>query len=93
MTSQTRHYIEVSDILALRCECKHCQAVLTLPLGKDVGKSLLLCPRCGKGWTRLENSTNEVLVSDFVNRVETLAAQMPHMGFALSLEIRGEAKP
>jgi Zn finger protein HypA/HybF involved in hydrogenase expression len=93
MTSQTKHYIEVSDILGIRCECKNCHAVLTLPLAKDVGNTLLKCPRCGKPWTRLENSTHEIQVSEFAAKVETLAAQLPNFGFLLSLEIKPEAKP
>jgi hypothetical protein len=93
MTAQTRHYIEVSDILALRCECRKCHAVLTLPLARDVGDSLLKCPRCRTPWTQLENSTYEVLVSEFASKVETLAAQLPNFGLLLSLEIKAEAKP
>jgi hypothetical protein len=92
MTTQTLHYIEVSDILALRCECRKCHAVLTLPLSKDVGDALLKCPRCSKPWTRLENSTHEVQVSEFAAKVETLASQLPNFGFLLSLEIKGDAE-
>jgi hypothetical protein len=93
MTAQTRHYIEVSDILALRCECRKCHAVLTLPLAKDVGKHLSRCPCCKEGWTQLDHSTYEILVSEFAAKVETLAARLPDFGLLLSLEIKPEAKP
>jgi hypothetical protein len=93
MTSQTRHYIEVSDILAIRCECRECHAVLTLPLSRDAGKSLLVCPRCNKGWARQENSTSEVLIDEFAQKVEQLAGTLPHLGFALALEIKHKDQP
>jgi len=95
MTAQTKHYIEVSDIIALRCECSDngCHAVLTLPLTRDVGKHLLRCPVCNRRWTELENNTCEILVSEFAAKVGTLAAQLPNFGFSLSLEIKTEPKP
>jgi ribosomal protein S27AE len=88
MTAQIKHYIEVSDILAIRCECNRCHAVLTLPLAKDVGASLLACPRCGEGWARQKNSTSELLISEFAQKAEQLATAVPYMGLTLMLEIK-----
>jgi hypothetical protein len=93
MTAQTRHYIEVSDIIALRCECKNCHAVLALPLAKDVGKHLLRCPVCNRRWTQLEHNTYEILVSEFAAKAEQLSNALPAMGLSLTLEIKPEAKP
>jgi hypothetical protein len=90
MTSQTKHYIEVADILGLRCECKECHTALALPLATDVGKSLLTCPRCGKGWARQANSTSEILIEEFARKVEQLANTLPHLGFILLLEIASD---
>lgn len=93
MTSQTKHYIEVSDILAIRCECRECHAVLTLPLSRNPGKSLLVCPRCKKAWARQENTTSEILIDEFSQKVDQLAATLPHLGFTLMLEIKHEDRP
>jgi uncharacterized CHY-type Zn-finger protein len=91
MTTQTRHYIEVSDIVAIRCECNKCHAVLTLPLSKDVGEALLVCPRCGKGWARQENTTAQLLINEFAQKAEQLASTIPFMGLSLSLEVKLDA--
>ena len=93
MTTQVRHYIAVSDILAIRCECRECHAVLTMPLCRDAGKSLLTCPHCNSGWARQKNSTSEILISEFSQKVEQLAAALPHLGFELTLEIAHKEQP
>jgi hypothetical protein len=90
MTSQTKHYIEVSDIVALRFDCKHCGAVLTLTLAKDMGNSINECPVCGKGWARLENSTSELLIKEFAQKCSRLVYDLPHLGFNLSLELSSD---
>jgi hypothetical protein len=90
MTSQTKHYIEVSDITALHFECRECRTVLVLPLTKDLGNSILQCPVCRKGWARLENSSLEWVVREFVQKCEKLANELPHFGFNLSLELSSD---
>ena len=55
MTSQTKHYIEIKDLLALRCDCKTCGASLSLPLKEDAARSIEACPACGKVWAHGEN--------------------------------------
>jgi transcription initiation factor IIE alpha subunit len=90
MTSQTKRYIEVPEIIALRFDCKHCGASLSLPLARDVGKSLLKCPRCGEGWARLENSTSEVLIEELVEKIEKLSSILPYLGFRFYLEIASD---
>jgi hypothetical protein len=93
MTSQTKNYIEVSDIIGIRCECKECHAALALPLATDVGKSLLVCPRCGKGWARQANSTSEILIEEFARKVQQMATALPYLGFTFLLEIKEEERP
>ena len=39
MTSQTKYYVELPDILAVRCECKRCGATVSLPIVQDVRTS------------------------------------------------------
>jgi len=92
MTSQTKVYIEPADILSIRCDCKHCGASLSLPLSRDVGKSLLVCSQCNKGWARLENSSEETLISEFAFKVEKMVSALPRLGFKLLLEIAAESE-
>jgi len=87
MTSQTKHYIEMIDMLALRCDCKHCSASLSLPMVQDVAKCLLTCPNCGKQWARLENTTYELTINDFAKKVGELKLLLPSAGFRLYLEV------
>jgi hypothetical protein len=90
MTRQTKHYIEVSEILAVRCECKHCHASLSLPLSKNVAEALIACPQCGKGWARLENVSYAALIGKFIDQIELITQGLPAMGFVFSLEIQNE---
>ncbi len=90
MTSQTKYYIEVSDIVALRFECRTCRAVLTLPLVADIGKSVLRCPKCKNGWTQMEHASHEPLIEEFVRQVDTLAHIVPGLGFSFSLELSSD---
>ncbi len=51
MTSQTNHYIELSDILGLRFECKTCGTSVSFPLSQNFDLLKLNdCPSCGKPW-------------------------------------------
>ncbi|MGA2371143.1 MAG: hypothetical protein ABSG11_10785 [Candidatus Korobacteraceae bacterium] len=51
MTSQTKHYIELSDILALRFECKNCKTSVTFGMSQNFDlKKLSDCPGCKKTW-------------------------------------------
>ncbi len=93
MTTQTKNYIEVSDIIAFRCECKKCGVALTFPADKDMASSTKDCPHCGSGWTRLGQSTNEVFVVELANKINQLCMLLPHMGFNLTLEVKEEPKP
>ncbi|MGA2431102.1 MAG: hypothetical protein ABSH13_21575 [Candidatus Acidiferrum sp.] len=90
MTIQTKHFIEVSDIIGMRCQCKNeqCRATLLLPLNGDVNDALLKCPKCGRGWARLEGGTSfEVEIKKYLSELGKLKESMKHFGFALTLEI------
>jgi hypothetical protein len=51
MTTQTKRFIELQDVLGLRFECKECHASLSLPLTKDLNASRLrTCPHCNNPW-------------------------------------------
>ena len=100
MTSQTKHFIELSDIVALRFECKHCHATVSLPISADIKvESLRICPNCNEPWARLpEGSTIELaikkFIDDFKNFEDLLRRRsefLPESGFLLCIEIKSDA--
>ncbi len=59
MTSQTKRFIELSDIIGLRVQCRNpkCEASLLIgdaqimALAQDNDSTLYKCPACRSGWT------------------------------------------
>ena len=103
MTIQTKHFIDLSDIVALRLVCKYCDASLSVPLSDeklktDNMKNLFLseCPSCGRNWAEAGGSTNEPLITRFtaaLNRLRDTFEAASHIGMTLVLEIKPEAVP
>ena len=94
MTAQFKYFIELSDIIGIRCECKNpeCRATLLLPLN-DMREALVCCPRCTQGWTRLGETTFEMEVKKYLKELENLKSMAKHLGFTLTLEIDERAIP
>jgi hypothetical protein len=97
MTSQTQKFIELSDILALKLECKHCGSALAIPSSRDmagredIGK-LSTCPVCRMPWASLGGSTYEPLIVKFVsalNEIRRTFKDAP-IGFTLTFEVSGD---
>jgi hypothetical protein len=49
MTIERRTFIDLSDIMALEYECKHCGARHSIPLNK-MDRGIELCPNCREEW-------------------------------------------
>ncbi|MGD0158494.1 MAG: hypothetical protein ABSB50_20580 [Terracidiphilus sp.] len=90
MTSQTKHYIELSDILSVRCDCKECGASLSLPLASNLADALFKCPKCGKSWVRFQGGTYELTIATFMKSLEDLKGLLPNAGFNLHFEIAAD---
>jgi hypothetical protein len=93
MTSQTKVFLDPSDIVALRLECKQCGATLTLALsGAIEAKKLRTCPHCNNPWTMMHEKTIEPLVEKVINSLSSLNRSMDESGFpwgcSLTLEIK-----
>ena len=90
MTEQTKRFIELSDILAIRCECrnKECRASLSIPLAQVMGRTVRVCPSCKEPWAQFGESTYETLFTDLIEKMKALDAAK--LGCALSLEVRCE---
>lgn len=101
MTSQTKSYIELPDILAMQLVCKKCQASVTLPIYSESGVSMTgirVCPNCNEPWIQnTEGSNIEPSVKKFVAAlvefngiVKRWSEFYKDGGFSLSLEINPE---
>jgi hypothetical protein len=95
MTIQTKHFIELSDIVGVRCECKNpeCGATLLLPFSGTVNDALLHCPKCKRGWAQLNGGTYELEIKKCLLDLERLKESVKHFGFTLTLEIDEKAVP
>jgi hypothetical protein len=94
MTSQTKKFIEMRDIIGLRLQCTHteCQATLLLPLSKaiDVNR-LIVCPHCQRPWIRTNGDTMEPLIATCMDKLKTLANELKnYKGLSLMLEIKSD---
>jgi uncharacterized paraquat-inducible protein A len=98
MTSQTKHYIQLSDILAVRFECKECGAAVSLPISMKINFSRIsVCPNCGNPWATIMQTSLESdlkLTADAIFRATALLTQHQKIlegagfkGFSLALEV------
>lgn len=95
MTAQLKYFIDLSDIVGIRCECKNpeCRATLLLPLNGDMFDALISCPKCKRGWARLNGTTYELEVKKYLAELGSLKEMAKHVGFTLTLEINEQAIP
>jgi hypothetical protein len=103
MTSETRKFIGVSDIIALRLECRSCGCSLLIDVSRDGGpvENLMLkenftlakCPTCSHPWTA--NQIGGVVgwdseIKEFLRKMRALKQVEEKFGCAITLEIRNE---
>ena len=97
MASQDKHYIELGDILSLRCDCTHeqCGASLILPLTENLARSLVVCPKCGQAWAGQQNGAHGMAINGFARALGDLKGQAaaPDFHLNLYLEIASDAAP
>ena len=98
MTTQTKTFIEVSDIIGLRVDCGKCGATVTLPISDGMNfKGLSRCQNCNEPWLDVMKSTIEPEVSACASAIKAasdrLAAWQKSLkehgssGFSLTLEV------
>lgn len=95
MTRQTKIYIAVSDLLAVRFECNHCGGSISVPMGKEVRvEKLQACPNCNEPWTAFGEGRSRRVIDEeirgFVTSVQALDGlfrSLGELGFALSIEV------
>ena len=100
MTRQTKHFIDLSDIVALRFECKHCRATISLPISSAIRiDSLRACANCNEPWAKLhQGASMEIAIKNFVDTLKDFESVLrgrnefsPEGGFLLSVEIKSDA--
>jgi transcription elongation factor Elf1 len=77
MTSQTKKFLELSDVLSLRFECKHCQSGLLVSSLRDLEKReehgrLNNCPVCGRLCASVNGSMCELAIAKFLGALNEL---------------------
>jgi len=104
MTAQLKHFIDISDIVSLRMQCRHCEATLSLPISEKMEvQPLRTCPSCNEPWASLPSgNTIENPITDLAKAIKVLErvkqardewAKDPNRGFSISLEIKADAAP
>lgn len=99
MTEETKKFIELSDILSLRLECKRCESELLISSLRDMlrreeeGK-LNNCPVCGREWASVSGSSCELTIAQFLDSLNKLRSTLKTFpaGFLLTLEIKNESR-
>ena len=92
MTTQTRRYIELKDILALRFECRKCGGAISIPLA-DWQRIPSICPNCTVEFTgtlREGGDSTQHILKEFRNALRNIARIVDNKPLALSLEIPGD---
>jgi hypothetical protein len=105
MTSQTKHFIELSDIVSLRLQCRNpkCDTSLLLGLDKTEGNVsslialdntvLMTCPGCGQAWMGSGHLVFDSEIKKFLRLMGDVKRLESNFGCAMTLEIKAEVKP
>lgn len=99
MTSQSRKYVEPSDLTALRCDCNHCHASISLPFAVEgKAESLFNCPNCKRSWSVFiqgdKPQSIHNTIATFMSSVNKLVEDLRRTdGFTVTLEVLDETKP
>ena len=89
MTTQVKHFIEVSDITAMRFECPCGNAVIT-PIAK-YKEMPLACSNCGHKFAYYENNVVQQRYQSLLDALKSVEEGATLMGFKFLLEIRQES--
>jgi hypothetical protein len=97
MTSHTKRYIEIEDVLTLKLICKECGSSLEIPVTRDIGRSqdlfkLDVCPICKSSWPESAESSIQPEISGLSTALKKLREKLksPHIGVMLTLEVAEE---
>lgn len=90
MTSQTKKFIDVVDLLAICFECK-CGSTVVTPIS-DYKEMPATCSNCGHQFADLANSATQEVFENVITTLERARQAAEGRGFRFSLEIKDDAK-
>jgi hypothetical protein len=92
MTSQTKQFIELSDILAFRFECPNCHCSTIIPV-KGFNVVPTRCPNgCGREWEHQHTHGVTESFKEWVGAMELIRDRTKQLGLSFSLEIAESVK-
>jgi hypothetical protein len=97
MTTETRNFIELSDVIALCLKCRHCDAELHVTVDElPREKALSHCPNCQRPWATVDH--NQLTSHDYAKEItgfmdvllktKSLVQAQTGLGFTLTLGIK-----
>jgi hypothetical protein len=89
MTSQTQKFIEITDILSFRIECKCGATVITPIVGYK--EMPLACSNCGHQFADYNDHKIPQLFKDLISDLAKVKLAADHREFSFSLEIQDGA--
>jgi len=101
MTTQTKKFIELSDILALRFECKKCGSELLISSLRDISnrdeQGKLSTIQCAVIRGQCCGSTCELAIAEFLSSLNKLRGLIGSQGsfpagFSMTAEIKADAR-
>jgi hypothetical protein len=90
VTFETKHLIEVSDVLGFEFECKHCKTMIALP--SDSTKALWQCPGCNEDWI-LPGTNEQNAIQDLFKTFKNAERALQGRPFSMRLRIAAPPKP
>jgi len=60
MTTETRQFIEVSDIVGIELYCDNCKATLSFPIAGAKEREVSVCPSCKQRWFPVPEKDNPI---------------------------------
>ena len=88
MTTQTRKFIELADIIGMRFDCRKCRTSLSLPMEKSPNPPSQ-CPNCRCDWTAMPDGSDGKEEFEMLARAIATVARL-RLGCAFTLEIKPE---
>ena len=102
MTSQTKKFIEIEDIIGIQIECKKCHISLLVSgdtmrsLSDAHNDALYRCPSCHADWTAPMGSTlsgYDDEVKKFMRMLDKMSGINERLGCQIRFEVKDEIKP
>ena len=88
MTSQTKKFIEVSDILAFRFQCK-CGSMIVTPI-EGYKEMPIACTNCGHSFYDVNNDSIPRMFKSVITALHQAQLTAKNRNFGFSLEITGD---